>query len=142
MIIYMNTDCLFCKIVAGQIPSTKVYEDEHALAFLDINPVNIGHTLVIPKEHHSNLYETSDETLSHMMPIIKKLSIAIKSALSAEGINIEMNNDPVAGQIIFHTHIHIIPRFDGDGFEHWHGERNYHDGEATEVAKNIISSLE
>ena len=87
--------CLFCKIIAGEIPCTKVYEDDTVLAFLDIRPVNIGHTLVIPKNHHTNLYDTEDATLSHMMTVTKKLSIAVREALHADGINIEMNNDPV-----------------------------------------------
>lgn len=135
------TDCLFCKIISGEIPCTKVYEDATVLAFLDINPVNIGHTLVIPKAHHINLYETPDETLAQMSVIIKKLSIAIKSALGADGINIEMNNDSVAGQIIFHTHLHIVPRFSGDGFTHWHGARGYNENEMPEVAQKIMSRI-
>ncbi|HAS84522.1 MAG TPA: HIT family protein [Candidatus Yonathbacteria bacterium] len=134
-------DCLFCKIIAGEIPSTKVYEDDTVLAFLDIHPVNIGHTLVIPKTHHANLYETPDDDLAHMIAVVKKLSIAVKGALSADGINIEMNNDPVAGQIIFHTHLHIVPRFEGDGFTHWHGSRGYNEGEANKVAEKIKDSL-
>lgn len=88
-----------------------------------------------------NLYETPDETLAHVMTVVKKLSIAIKGALNADGINIEMNNDPVAGQIIFHTHLHIVPRFSGDGFTHWRGARGYHDGEADEVVQKISSGL-
>jgi len=134
-------DCLFCKIIANEIPSTKVYEDATVLAFLDINPVNIGHTLVIPKVHCTNLYETPDETLSHMAVIVKKLSIAIKSAVGADGINIEMNNDAPAGQLIFHTHIHIIPRFEGDGLKHWPSARGYIDGEASEVSTKIKMHL-
>lgn len=130
-------NCLFCKIVSGEIPCTKIYEDATVLAFLDIHPVNIGHTLVIPKSHHTNLYETPDETVAHLMTVVKKLSVAIKDAVSADGINIEMNNDSVAGQIIFHTHIHIVPRFSGDGFTHWNGARDYHEGEANKVARNI-----
>ena len=131
------TDCLFCKIIAGEIPCTKIYEDDTLLAFLDIYPTNIGHTLVIPKVHHINLYETPDETLAHMISVVKKLSITIKSALSADGINIEINNDSSAGQIIFHTHIHIVPRFEGDGFKHWKGARGYNEGEMEEVAQMI-----
>ncbi|MBI5401042.1 MAG: HIT domain-containing protein [Candidatus Yonathbacteria bacterium] len=135
------TDCLFCKIIAGEITSTKVYEDDIALAFLDIHPVNIGHTLVIPKAHHTNLYDTPDATIAHMITVVKKLSIAVKSALSADGVNVEINNDPVAGQIIFHAHIHIIPRFEGDGFTHWHGARDYREGEDIEVAQKISAGL-
>ncbi len=135
------TDCLFCKIIAGEIPCTKVYEDETVLAFLDIHPVNIGHTLIIPKTHAANLYDTPDITLAHMMSVTKKLSIAIKSALNTDGINIEMNNDSVAGQIIFHAHMHIVPRFLGDGFTHWNGARGYRESEMAEVAQKISESL-
>lgn len=134
-------NCLFCEIISGEIPCEKVYEDDVVLAFLDIHPVNIGHTLVIPKIHYTNLYETPDEALAHMAVIIKKLSIAIKGSLNADGINIEMNNDASAGQIIFHTHLHIIPRFSGDGFTHWHGARGYKEGEATEVAQKISKDI-
>lgn len=130
-------NCIFCKIVSGEIPAEKVYEDNETLAFLDLNPVNIGHTLVLPKKHYTNLYDTPDETLAHIAPVIKKLSIAIKKALNADGINIEMNNDGVAGQLLFHTHIHIIPRFEGDGFIHWRGARGYRDGEMAEVGEKI-----
>lgn len=137
----MNTDCLFCKIIKGEIPSTKVYEDDTCYAFLDINPVNIGHTLLVPKAHSENLYDTPDETLSKLAPVLKKLSIAVKQGVGADGINIEMNNDPVAGQLIFHTHIHIVPRFEGDGFVHWKGARGYNDGEMKEVAEKISKAL-
>lgn len=135
------TDCLFCKIVAGEIPAEKVYEDDTVFAFLDIHPVNVGHTLVIPKSHSTNLYDIPDETLAHMMVIVKKLSIAVKEAVSADGINIEMNNDPIAGQLIFHTHLHIVPRFQGDGFTHWRSPRDYHEGEASGVAQKISTLL-
>ncbi|MFA5997249.1 MAG: HIT family protein [Candidatus Paceibacterota bacterium] len=133
--------CLFCKIVAGEIPSTKVYEDETVFAFLDIHPVNIGHTLIVPKVHSVNLYETPDETVAQMMVVAKKLSIAIKNALNADGINIEMNNEPDAGQVILHSHLHVIPRFQSDGFTYWHGARGYNEGEADEVAQKIQTSI-
>lgn len=136
-----GASCLFCKIIAGEIPAKKIYEDDTVLAFLDIHPVNIGHTLVIPKAHFANLYDTSDETLSHMMTVVKKLSVAVKGALNADGVNIEMNNDAVAGQIIFHTHLHIIPRFSGDGFTHWRGARGYREGEDIEVVQKIQMAL-
>src|SRR6476620_7470467 len=122
-------NCLFCKIINKEIPSDIVYEDADMIAILDINPVNIGHTLIIPKEHHLNLYELSDELLGKMAVAAKKLSIAIKHTMKADGINIEMNNDPVAGQLVPHAHIHIVPRFEGDGFTHWHGKRKYFEGE-------------
>ena len=133
-------DCLFCKIVAGDIPSTKVYEDACAFAFLDITPVNPGHILLVPKEHSENLYEMPDELLAAMAPVVKKLAIAVKDATGAQGINLGMNNDPAAGQVIFHAHIHIIPRFKNDGHKHWQG-KPYQDGEIEGIATNIRMKL-
>lgn len=133
-------ECLFCKIIKGEVPSTKVYEDDTVFAFLDIAPVNPGHTLVIPKEHSPNLYEIDDDTLCKITAVTKKLSIAIKKALDADGINLEMNNDSVAGQVIFHAHIHIVPRFEGDGLKHWPG-KNYEGGHQEEVAEKIKNAL-
>ncbi len=137
----MNNNCLFCKIISGEIPSARVYEDDNVLAFLDVHPVNIGHTLIVPKAHYINLYETPDSTLAQMIGASKKIAIAIKSALGTDGINIEMNNDSVAGQIIFHSHMHIVPRFSGDGFTHWNGARGYNETEMAEVAQKISASL-
>ncbi|MEK7538643.1 MAG: HIT domain-containing protein [Patescibacteria group bacterium] len=131
------TDCLFCKIIAGNIPTEKVYEDAECFAFLDINPVNIGHTLLVPKAHHANLYETPDEILAHLAPIIKKLAIVVKKAVLADGINIEMNNDSAASQLIFHTHIHIIPRFLNDEAHYWKHKGKYHDGEMASIGKKM-----
>lgn len=137
----MNQDCLFCKIIAGEIPATKVYEDEHTLAFLDIHPTNIGHTLVVPKEHHENIYTIPDELDGPIFSTVKKIAIAVKAAVNADGVNIIMNNDRAAGQLIFHAHIHVVPRFPGDGFEHWQGARDYAEGEAQTVATAISSKL-
>lgn len=133
----MNSDCLFCKIISGDVPAASVYEDEHSFAFLDIHPINPGHILLIPKKHYENLTTMPDELLAHMAPVIKKLAIAAKHAVGADGINIGMNNDLAAGQVIFHAHIHIIPRFTGDGLVHWHGARDYTEGEMETVAKKI-----
>ena len=134
-------DCIFCKIIKGEIPSTKIYENEDVYAFLDIAPINIGHTLVIPKKHFVNIYETPEDIMLSMMKATKTISKAIKSELNADGINITMNNDLAAGQIIFHSHIHIIPRTTDDGFSLWHGKRPYHEGESKEVASKIIQAL-
>ena len=130
-------DCLFCKIVSGKIPSYKIYEDENFLAFLDINPVNQGHTLVIPKKHSKNILEIDEETLKNLVIIVKELSIKIKTILKADGINIMINNELDAGQIIFHTHIHIIPRFANDNLKHWSGKK-YKDNEAENIVEKII----
>jgi len=129
-------DCLFCKIVSGDVPASKIYEDENSLAFLDISPVNPGHALLIPKEHYKNIYDTPDELLANIAPKIKKIALAVKEAVNADGINIGMNNDPAAGQIVFHTHIHIIPRFEGDGHNPW-SSKKYEEGEMAEIAEKI-----
>ncbi len=134
-------DCIFCKIVKGELPSSKVYEDDTVLAFLDIEPVNLGHTLVIPKEHYVNIYETPEHILIDMMKVIKKLSGAIKNTLKADGINVTMNNDPAAGQVIFHSHIHIIPRLKDDGFGVWKGKTPYTGNQKDEIATEIIRAL-
>ncbi len=134
-------DCVFCKIIKGELPASKIYEDDKVLAFLDIEPVNIGHALVIPKEHYVNIYETPEGILLDMIKVVKKLSSAIKGALNSDGINVTMNNDPAAGQIIFHSHIHIIPRITDDGFGTWKGKRPYEKSEKDEVASKIIRAL-
>ncbi len=136
-----GTSCIFCQIHKGEIPSEKIYENERAFAILDIQPVNIGHALVISKEHFANIYETPEEVLADMMSIAKKLSVAVKNAIVADGINIAMNNNHAAGQVIFHSHIHVIPRIHNDGFELWHGRRGYKEGEMKEIADKIISAL-
>lgn len=133
--------CIFCNIVKGEIPSAKVYEDDSSYAFLDIKPVNPGHILLVPKEHHENLYDVPDALLAKMAPTMKNLAIALKRAVSADGINIGMNNDRAAGQLVFHAHIHIMPRFNNDGHEHWHGTP-YREGEMDSTAQKIISNLE
>ncbi len=130
------TDCIFCKIVAGVIPSFKVYEDEKALAFLDINPVNPGHTLVIPKEHYRNIHDTPDELLGDLISIAKKVATKQKEVLGAEGINISMNNESASGQLVFHTHIHIMPRYSSDGFKPWHGTP-YKEGEIEKMKEKL-----
>lgn len=134
----LNKNCIFCKIINKEIPCPIVYEDDVVLAFLDSNPVNKGHTLIIPKIHYQNIYDTPDEILGYLMAGAKKIAIKLKEHVGAEGINIEMNNDAVSGQVVFHTHLHIIPRFTNDGFTHWKGTP-YKDGEAKEIQKKILS---
>lgn len=130
-------DCLFCKIVSGIAPSNSVYEDEHTYAFLDIHPINRGHTLVIPKLHHVNIYDTPVDIFQSVMKTVHMLAPKIKQAVGAEGINIGINNDSTAGQLVFHLHAHIIPRFTGDGHGAWHGNP-YQDGEISSI-RDIIA---
>ena len=133
-------DDIFLKIIAGEIPAHKVYEDEYTYAFLDATPNNPGHTLVIPKERYKDIYEIPEEVLSHVMNTVKKVAIAVKKATNADGINIGMNNEPAAGQLVFHAHIHVIPRFKDDGLKHW-GKKEYKEGEAEKVAESIRAEL-
>lgn len=133
-------NCIFCKIINGELPSYKIYENEYVLAFLDINPNNIGHTLVIPKEHFENTLNTPDEQLQKIVVATKKISKAILSAVNANSCNIIMNNGATAGQIIFHTHWHIIPRFENDGHKLWSAKK-YKEGEADKVLKKIKLSI-
>jgi len=134
-------DCLFCKIIKGEIPSAKVYEDEHTFAFLDIHPNNHGHTLVIPKEHHKNILDISEPALVSLFASVKKLSLAVFKGMDAQGITVQMNNERPAGQIIFHAHVHIIPRFEADGLHLWSKNVPYKDGEMEITAEKIKNAI-
>ncbi|MEQ6377231.1 HIT family protein [Bacillaceae bacterium S4-13-58] len=115
--VHQQSDCIFCKIVNGEIPSAKVYEDEQVYAFLDISQVTKGHTLVIPKEHSKNIYETKPEVASELFQRVPKIAQAVKNAFNPVGLNILNNNGEEAGQSVFHLHFHIVPRYgNGDGF--------------------------
>ena len=134
-------DCLFCKIISGEIPSTKIYEDENTFAFLDINPTNIGHTLVVPKKHSRNIFDIEKKDLEAIYNTSQKIAKAIKNSLNSDGVNIISNNEPAAGQLIFHTHIHIVPRLNTDGFKHWKGKRKYNEGEEVKIANKIKENI-
>jgi len=129
-------DCIFCKIIAGEIPSFKVYEDENSLAFLDIAPVNPGHTLIVPKKHYVNMEEIPEDQLCQLAAVIKKIGKAVKDGLGAEGYNVTENNDPISGQIVPHLHFHVIPRRQGDGLRLW-PQGKYGEGEAEEILKKL-----
>jgi len=139
MIIPMS-DCLFCKIIAGDVPAEKVYEDEHALAFLDISPVNKGHVLVVPKEHSKNIFEISEETLRRLVHPLKIVSESVRNAVGAGGINIHWNNEAIAGQAVFHTHLHVIPRFEDDDVKLWKGSP-YEEGEEETFGEKIRNAI-
>lgn len=132
----MKDDCLFCKIINGEVPCHRIYENDKVLAFLDIGPVNKGHALVIPKEHHVNLLDMPDDILAEVAIASKKVANAVIEAVGADGCNIGKNNGAAAGQVIFHAHMHIIPRFKGDGLEHWPSGK-YEEGEAEEIKEKI-----
>ena len=103
------TNCPFCKIATGMASASLVYEDDNVLAFLDINPSNIGHTLVVPRDHWENIYEIPENILTEIIIVTKKISIAIKKTVNAEGIKIIQLNGRAAGQMVMHIHFHIIP---------------------------------
>jgi histidine triad (HIT) family protein len=111
----MEDECLFCKIVKGEIPSEEVYSDGDFLAFLDINPRNPGHTLVIPKRHYDTILEMPDNEVGNLFRIVKKIAIAVKKGTNADGISIGQSNERAAGQVIPHVHFHVIPRFLNEG---------------------------
>ena len=111
----IGNTCIFCKIVKGEIPCTKLHEASEFIAFLDISPATKGHTLIVTREHQETLADVSGSTLAAMIAFSQKLSRALSSSLGAEGFNLLMNNKAVAGQVIPHAHIHLIPRYRGDG---------------------------
>lgn len=103
--------CIFCKIINKEIPGQILFENEHVLAFLDISQTTKGHTLVIPKKHAEDVFSMSEEDMCHIFSVVPKLANALKTTFNADGMNIVNNNKPVAGQTVFHYHVHLIPRY-------------------------------
>jgi len=138
----MSADnCLFCKMVAGQIPVTKIYEDEVVLAFLDIGPVSDGHTLVIPKQHIKKLHDCPSELLGRIGSRLGKIAGAVTTAMNFDGYNVLCNNGRAAGQLIEHLHFHIIGRKSGDGlFGQWPAYK-YEQGKIEVIAEKIRKNL-
>ena len=136
----MKINCIFCKIVRGDIPCFKVYEDNYTLAFLDIAPVRPGHVLVIPKFHFTNLDDVDEVMLASMVRTAQRVGVAMKKALGTKGYNIIINNGSVAGQLIDHCHIHLIPRQEKDGLAPW-PQGKYADGEASKIAAKIKDKI-
>ncbi len=138
----MNADdCLFCKMVAGQIPVTKIYDDEVVLAFLDIGPISDGHTLVIPKQHFEKLHDCPPELLGRVGSQLGKIAGAVTAAMNSDGYNVLCNNGRPAGQLIEHLHFHIIPRKTGDSlFGQWPAYE-YEQGKIEVIAEKIQKNL-
>ena len=133
-------DCIFCQIVLRQIPSEQVYENNDVLAFLDVAPINPGHTLVIPKAHSADLLDIPSDSLIAVVRVLPKVAKAVMRAVKAEGFNIGVNNVASAGQIVSHTHFHVIPRFKDDGYKSW-GQRKYKEGESAKIAEQIREAM-
>jgi histidine triad (HIT) family protein len=134
-------ECLFCKIIKGEIESTKVYENDKVIAFMDLFPVNKGHTLIIHKKHSDTIFETTPEMIKDIAEVIPKIAVSVKEATKCDGISISQNNEKAAGQVIFHVHFHIIPRFENDGFQTWQSGK-YEEGEKELFGTKIRNALE
>jgi histidine triad (HIT) family protein len=138
------SDCIFCKIINGEIPSAKVFENEHVVAFLDISQVTKGHTLVIPKVHKKDVFELTPEISKNLFEVVPKIANALKTTYEPEGLNLLNNNGEKAGQSVFHFHMHLIPRYGkGDGFgavwkEH---TSEYTSEDLQKIASDIKSNL-
>ena len=133
-------DCIFCKIASGEIPAHKVFETDKILTFLDNHPINYGHVLIIPKSHHENLIDAPEDVLREIITTAKKLAPAILKATGLQNYNLVMNSGKDAGQKVFHTHFHIIPRFSGDGYGRFRVP-DYKEGEGEKMAEKIKENL-
>ena len=129
-------DCIFCKIIRREIPANFVYEDDKTIAFLDIAPNSPGHTLVIPKKHVKNIFDTDQITLQNTMETVRGLAPIIRDTVEAKGVHVTSNHESAAGQEVFHLHFHIIPRHSRSEFEFW-PKIEYAPGQAAEIAEKI-----
>jgi histidine triad (HIT) family protein len=134
-------DCIFCKIVRGEIPSAKILETDTVLAFLDINPVSKGHTLVIPKEHYASFRDMPPDVLTRLAEVLQRVGDALKSELQSDGFNILLNDGLAAGQLIAHAHFHLIPRTEADGVMDWPAVRPYAEGEIETIRARLAGGV-
>ena len=128
-----DKDCIFCKIAAGEIPSATLYEDDDFRVILDLGPASKGHALILPKGHYRNLYDIDEETLGKAALLAKKMVTKLTDVLGCDGYNVVQNNEPCAGQTVFHFHMHLIPRYEGDNVG-----LGWPVGELTDEVKNEI----
>ena len=134
-------ECIFCKIVRKEIPSSIVYEDKATLAFLDISPLNKGHTLVIPKKHYETIMDIPESEMAGLAKAVRKVALGVKKATGAPGLNLTQNNGKEAEQLVPHAHFHVIPRFGGDGIILSHHKKPYIGEEMDEMRKKILDSI-
>lgn len=135
------SDCIFCKIIAGEIPSAKIYEDELIYAFLDISPINFGHTLVIPKEHHQSAATIPEETAGRMFRVASRIGVLLKRLDEFDAYNLHLADGTAAGQVVMHAHLHVVPRGAEDGFRWNWRQLNYGEGEMARIAAEISAKL-
>lgn len=134
-------DTIFMKILRREVPADIIYEDEHTLAFLDIAPNTPGHSLVIPKKPFRNIFDVDEDSLMHVMRTVHTLAPVIRDAVGAEGVNIISNNEAAAWQVVFHMHVHIIPRFDKEELATW-PTITYAEGDAQVIQEKIRALVE
>ena len=132
---------IFEKIINREIPASVIYEDDKVISFLDINPNNKGHALVVPKQKFENIFDADEEMLGHMLSVAKKIAKAQKDVVGATGVNLVMNNGEDAGQEVFHAHLHVIPRHPNDGVFQRPQHTGYEDGEAMELAEKMKKAI-
>lgn len=131
-------NCIFCKIIKGEIPSCKIYEDDKVYAFLDIGPINHGHTLVIPKEHHVGSSSIPEDIAGRMFKVGSRIGVALKRAMDYEGFNLHLADGACAGQVVMHAHLHVVPRGVEDGFRwNWRQQPYENDDARNEVASKL-----
>ena len=139
----MSANCIFCRIVAGELPAVKVYEDADTLAFMDIGPIIKGHTLVIPKQHFDPITATPEPVLAKLMVVVKKIAQAQMNALQADGVNVMQTNGAAAGQVVPHIHFHVIPRFTTDGHRwNWAAKKYEHPDEMKKLGTTLQAALQ
>jgi histidine triad (HIT) family protein len=132
-----HDDCIFCKVIAGEIPGERIYEDDHAISVMDINPWTRGHAVVFPREHAANLFEISDDDLQHVAVAAKRVATMMRDTLDCDGVNLLQSNGSAAWQTIFHLHVHVIPRYEGDPMQLPVRPQQAKPEELAEVAKEI-----
>ena len=135
-------DCIFCKLANGVFPTNTVYEDDDFRVILDASPAAKGHSLILPKQHTDNLYETDDAELSKLLPVAKKVAKALKKTFNCDGVNIVQNNEPAAGQTVFHLHVHAIPRCTNDNVGIGWPQNTPDADEQVKIAADIASNIE
>lgn len=134
-------ECVFCKIANGEMPAAKLLEDKKVVSFLDINPVNHGHILVMPKKHYETIMDIPGRELAKVMEMVPALAKAVTEVTNADGLNIFQTNKPCAGQTIPHVHFHIIPRHKNDGFHFGWRQGRYNEGEVDRLQWGILKAL-
>ena len=140
-VLTFDESCIFCKILNKQAPASIIYEDETLLAFLDIRPLNEGHTLVIPKRHYVDIFDIPEDQLSQVHKVVKQVSVAIKKATNSDGISIIQQNGKAADQDIFHFHVHVVPRFEGQKLPSFSALKEVERTKLDDMAKKIKQQL-